>query len=244
MSGEKAYGEDRFNRQLGIIGREGQEALGEATVTVVGLGGLGSPVVFYLAAAGVGELVLVDPDEVARSNLNRQIIHGENDLGKPKTLSAGETLKGLNPAVEVESLTMELKRDNLADLPESDLVVGALDNFGARYLLNEYAVSKGVPFVHGAVEGFRGQLATIAPGETACLRCIFPEEPPEEDNLQVLGPAAGVTGALMANETIKYFTGSGKLAEGKLVLLDLAENEFEEIEVSRSESCPVCGDSG
>lgn len=227
-----------------MFGGEGQEALGEATVTVVGLGGLGSPVVFYLAAAGVGELVLVDPDEVARSNLNRQIIHGENDLGKPKTLSAGETLKGLNSAVKVESLTMELKRDNLADLPESDLVVGALDNFGARYLLNEYAVSEGIPFVHGAVEGFRGQLATIVPGKTACLRCIFPEEPPEEDNLQVLGSTAGVTGALMANETIKYVTGSGKLAEGKLVLLDLAENEFEEIEVSRSESCPVCGDSG
>jgi molybdopterin/thiamine biosynthesis adenylyltransferase len=241
MMRDKAYDEDRFSRQLGIIGSEGQEALGEATVTVVGLGGLGSPVSIYLAAAGVGKLVLVDPDEVAVSNLNRQIIHGEGNLGDPKTISAGESLNDLNSTVEVKGLDLELRQDNLDELPESDLVVGALDNFRARYLLNEYAVNEGVPFVHGAVEGFRGQLATIVPGETACLRCIFPEEPPEEDDLQVMGPAAGVTGALMAGEAIKYFTGSGTLAAGELVLLDLAENDFDKIEVSRSEGCPTCG---
>lgn len=241
MIKDKDYDEDRFSRQLGIIGSEGQEKLGEATVTVVGLGGLGSPVVFYLAAAGIGELVLVDHDEVAMSNLNRQIIHGEKDIGKTKTLSASETLKHLNSQVSVKSLTMELKRGNLAELPETDLIIGALDNFRARYLLNESAVSEGIPFVHGAVEGFRGQLATIIPGKTACLRCIFPEEPPERNNLQVMGPAAGVIGARMAGEAIKYFTDSGTLAAGELVLLDLAENEFDKIEVSRSEDCPTCG---
>jgi len=243
MSKNKDHGEERFSRQLGVIGPEGQEELGEATVTVVGLGGLGSPVVFYLAAAGIGELVLVDHDEVARSNLNRQIIHGEKDLGKTKTLSARETLKDLNSQVEVNSLTMELKRKDLAGLPETDLIIGALDNFQARYLLNEFAVSEGVPFVHGAVEGFRGQLATIMPGETPCLRCIFPEEPPKVDDLQVMGPAAGVTGALMASEAIKYFTGSGTLAAGELVLLDLTENEFDKIAVSKSEECPTCGNN-
>ena len=243
MSKNKDHGEERFSRQLGVIGPEGQEELGEATVTVVGLGGLGSPVAFYLAAAGIGELVLVDHDEVARSNLNRQIIHGEKDLGKTKTLSARETLKDLNSQVEVNSLTMELKRKDLAGLPETDLIIGALDNFQARYLLNEFAVSEGVPFVHGAVEGFRGQLATIMPGETPCLRCIFPEEPPKVDDLQVMGPAAGVTGALMASEAIKYFTGSGTLAAGELVLLDLTENEFDKIAVSKSEECPTCGNN-
>ena len=241
MIKSKDYDEERFSRQLGIIGPEGQEALKEATVTVVGLGGLGSPAAFYLAAAGIGELVLVDHDEVARSNLNRQIIHGEKDLGKTKTFSASETLQGLNSRVQVKGLTLELERGNLAELPETDLIIGALDNFQARYLLNEFAVSEGVPFVHGAVEGFRGQLATILPGETPCLRCIFPEEPPQADNLQVMGPAAGVTGVMMAAEAIKYFTGSGTLAAGELVLLDLAENEFDKIEVGRSEGCPTCG---
>jgi len=241
MSKNQDHDQERFSRQLGIIGPEGQEALEDATVTVVGLGGLGSPAVFYLAAAGIGEMVLVDPDEVARSNLNRQIIHGEKDLGQTKTLSASETLQDLNSQVQVKVLTLELERENLAELPETDLIIGALDNFRARYLLNEFAVREGLPFVHGAVEGFRGQLATILPGETPCLRCIFPEEPPKEDNLQVMGPAAGVTGAMMAAEAIKYFTGSGKLAAGELVLLDLAENEFDKIEVGRSEGCPTCG---
>jgi len=241
MSKNEDHNEERFSRQLGIIGREGQEDLGEATVTVVGLGGLGSPVAFYLAAAGIGELVLVDHDEVARSNLNRQIIHGEKDLGKTKSLSASETLKDLNSRVEVNNLTREIKREDLAGLPETDLIIGALDNFQTRYLLNEFAVTEGIPFVHGAVEGFRGQLATILPGETACLRCIFPEEPPKEDNLQVMGPAAGVTGAMMAAEAIKYFTSSGTLAAGELVLLDLAENEFDKIAVSKSDECPTCG---
>lgn len=220
----------------------GQEALSEATATVVGLGGLGSPVANYLAAAGFGKLVLVDYDQVTLSNLNRQILHWNGDVGRKKTESAREKLKKFDPEIDLEALELKLEEGNLEKLPETDIVLGAVDNFRTRYLLNEYAVRERIPYVHGAVEGFQGQLTTVIPGKTACLRCMFPKEAPDKDGLQVTGPAAGVVGAMMANEAIKYVAETGEPTADELILLDLKGNNFDVIDLNRIPDCPVCGE--
>lgn len=241
MSEENEVGMKRYERQLEVLGEKGQKALANSTAMVVGLGGLGSPAATYLAAAGFGELILVDHDEVALSNLNRQVLHGTGDLSRRKTRSAREKLKELDPEISLKTVELELEEESLKELPESDLVLGTVDNFDTRYLLNKYAVRKGIPYIHGAVEGFQGQLSTVIPGESACLRCMFPEAAPEKAGVQVPGPTAGVLGTMMANEAIKYVTGTGKLATGKLLLFDLKANEFDSIEVDRVPDCPICG---
>lgn len=231
----------RYERQLEALGEEGQEALANSTATVVGLGGLGSPAAIYLAAAGFGELILVDHDEVALSNLNRQILHGTGDLNRRKTSSGREKLKEFDPEIDLKTVELKLGEGSMEKLPETDLVLGTVDNFHTRYLLNEYAVRNGIPYIHGAVEGFQGQLSTVIPGESACLRCMFPEKTPEKAGIQVPGPTAGVVGTMMANEAIKYVTGTGNLATGRLILLDLKANEFDSIEVKSVPDCPICG---
>ncbi|MFP4631646.1 MAG: HesA/MoeB/ThiF family protein [Candidatus Acetothermia bacterium] len=242
MSGkEDVFRAERYERQMNLLGESGQKALRESTATVVGLGGLGSPAATYLTAAGFGRLVLVDYDEVTPSNLNRQVLHGSDDVDRKKTRSAREKLKELDPEIELETCELELEKDNVEELPETDLVLGAVDNFRVRYLLNEYAVREKIAYIHGAVKGFNGQLMTVIPGKTACLRCTFPEGAPEREGIQVLGPTAGVVGTMMANEAIKYVTGVGQTEE-ELLLLNLKENKFEPVGVSRVPDCPVCGD--
>ncbi|MFW6104860.1 MAG: HesA/MoeB/ThiF family protein [Candidatus Bipolaricaulota bacterium] len=234
---------NRYERQLKIIQESGQQALNDSSATIVGLGGLGSPVATYLAAAGVGKLVLIDHDKATRSNLNRQFLHWEKDLSSQKTNSAREKLSQLNSDIKIETSDVKLTPSSKKDLPESDLIIGSLDNFRTRYLVNEYAVEEGIPYIHGAVEGFEGQLTTIIPGQTPCLRCIFPQKPPDRKEIPVLGTTAGIIGAMMANEAIKHVTGSGSLASNELILVDLANNEFERVNIKRDPSCPVCGNN-
>jgi len=231
---------ERYQRQLTLFGKSGQKALGNATGTVVGLGGLGSPAATYLAMAGLGSLTLIDYDRVSTSNLNRQFLHHGEDRGRHKTDSAREKLEKLNPEVSLDTFRIELTRENIRDIPRSDFLIGAVDNFRARYLLNEYAVEMEIPYIHGAIEGFQGQITTVVPGETPCLRCIFPDPPPEKEELPVLGTSAGVTGTIMANEAIKYVTGRGELLASTLLSVDLAGNSFEEIDLERNPKCPVC----
>lgn len=233
--------QNRYRRQLGVLEELGQKTLEDSSVAVVGLGGLGSPAATYLALAGLGKLVLADHDKVELSNLNRQFLHWNEDLNRRKSESAREKLKKLNPEIAVETFEGKLTSDNMENLPPTDLIVGSVDNFETRYLLNELAVKREIPYVHGAVEGFSGQLTTIVPNESPCLRCIFPESPPEKTGMPILGTTAGLIGTLMANETIKYLSGRGSLISGELLLADLTSNEFDLVKYQKNPDCPICG---
>lgn len=235
---------ERYNRQMIIKGwgEEGQRKLKRAKVAVIGLGGLGSPASIYLAAAGVGKLLLVDEGEVELSNLNRQILHWERDVGKPKVESAKEKIEELNPEVEVETLMEKIGRDNVHDVVrEVDLVVDGLDNFSSRVIVNRACVEEGKVFVHAGVYGFQGQLTTIIPGKGPCLQCIFPRLPPEEGLIPVAGMTPGVMGCLEANEAVKVVTGIGEPLVGRLLIYDGEAGSFMVVDVGRDPDCPVCG---
>lgn len=213
---------DRYSRQLGLLRVEGQLRLLEATVAVVGLGGLGSVAAYYLAAAGVGRLILVDKDVVEVNNLNRQLLYHTGDVGKPKAVVAAERLSKLNPSLEAVPVPEELDWSLARWLArEADVIVDALDNWRARLLLDEAAWDKGKPLVHGAVEALRGQATTVKRGVTGCLACIAPPTP-QQGCTAILGPAAGVIGSIEALEAIKVVAGVGEPLYNKLLYIDLS----------------------
>jgi len=222
---------ERYERQIMLFGEEGQERLKRAKVAVVGVGGLGSPVAYYLAAAGIGTLLLIDGDVVELSNLNRQILHWEEDIGRPKALSAKWKLERFNSDIRIEAFVGKLTAENIDEvLGDVDVIVDCLDNFETRYLLDEYSQKKGVPLVHGAVEGTFGQVTTIVPGKTMSLREIFPGMG-KSGKFPIIGATAGVVGSIQAMEVIKLLTGLGEPLLNKLLLVDLAHNTFEVIEL-------------
>ncbi len=234
--------QERYNRQILMFGEESQDKLKNAKVFIAGAGGLGSPISLYLAVAGVGRIRIVDKDVVELSNLNRQILHWDNDVGKRKAKSAEEKLKGVNRDIEVEALSETIDENNAIDLVnDADLIVDAMDNFPTRYLLNRTALTKNIPFFHGAIYGLDGQVTTIIPGKTACLRCIFPEAPPPE-TFPVIGVTPGVIGLIQATEVIKYITGIGELLAGRLLIWDGLHAKFDEIAVQSDPECADCGD--
>lgn len=233
----------RFDRQIRIPrwGVEGQERLKRARVGIIGTGGLGSPITIYLAVAGIGRIVLADGDVVERSNLNRQILHWDRDIGRKKAASAEEKLRQLNPEMEIISYDREITGENIEEVfRDVDAVVDALDNLPSRFLLNEFAVRHRLPLFHGAVWGLEGRASTIIPGKTVCLRCIYPEELPEE-----VFPVAGVTpaliGVIQATEVLKYFTGIGELLLNQLLIYDGEMMSFSKLSLKRESHCPVCG---
>ncbi len=231
----------RYKRQISIFGKEGQVKLKKAKVFIAGAGGLGSSISIYLTVAGVGRLRMVDSDIVALENLNRQILHWDNDIGKKKLDSAEEKLKKMNPHVEVEVISETIDKDSVDDLVgDSDMIVDAMDNFAARYVLNKTALIKKIPFFHGAVQGFYGQATTIIPGRTACLRCIFPEAPPLTVP-PVVGVTVGVIGCIQANEVIKYILGIGSLLENRLLMWDGLRVEMDEVPLEKDPRCEDCG---
>ncbi len=223
---------ERYDRQIMIFGEDGQERLKSSKVAVVGVGGLGSPVAYYLAAAGVN-LLLVDDQSPELSNLNRQLLHWEEDVGKrPKALSAKWKLERFNSDIEIETYTGRLDETNIDDvLKNVDILVDCLDNFETRYLLDEYAHRKRIPLVHAAVEGFYGQITTIIPGRTKSLREIFPNVKKKKGKFPIIGATAGVLGALQAAEVIKLITGAGEPLVNRLLIVDLSTNTFEVIEL-------------
>jgi molybdopterin-synthase adenylyltransferase len=234
---------ERYDRQImiGEIGQEGQEKLKRSRVVIAGAGGLGSPVAVYLTAAGVGRIRLIDHDQVALSNLNRQILHWEEDIGRKKVDSAGTKLKNLNSSVEIEAISETLTEDNVFRLVEDcDIIVDALDNLPTRYLLNRCAVKKRIPFVHGAVNGFEGRVMTIFPGETACLRCMYRGPVPQE-KFPVIGVTPGVIGSIQAAEVIKYVTGIGRLLTNRVLIYDGLTVAFSEFTVHKNSDCDHCG---
>ncbi|MBS7624049.1 MAG: HesA/MoeB/ThiF family protein [Candidatus Bathyarchaeia archaeon] len=236
------YDLERYDRQIGVngFGLEGQRRLRRAKVLVAGAGGLGFPVSVYLTAAGVGTIRIIDPETVELSNLNRQLLHWDKDIGRKKIDSALEKLQQINPTVNVEVYDEKITEENAPSLISGvDAVIDALDNYAARYALNSACIERRIPFFHGAVHGFMGQATTIIPGETACLRCIVPSAP-KHGKIPVLGPVAGTIGSIQATEVIKYLVGVGSLLKGKLLFYDGLYMEFSIIEIRRSPDCPDC----
>ncbi len=241
----------RYSRQLILpeVGVKGQERLREASVLLIGAGGLGSPAALYLAAAGVGRLGLVDRETVEPSNLHRQILHDTASLGRPKSESAREHLIALNPDVRVEAIQEHLSAVNaLALLQDYEVVLDGSDNFPTRYLVNDACVLLNKPLVHGGVVHLQGQVLTILPRKTACLRCVFPEPPAPEaipscQEAGVLGSAVGVLGSLMAHETLRLLLGIGQPLTNRLLIFEGHTSRFREVALRRDVSCAVCGDA-
>lgn len=231
----------RYERQIRIFGGEGQERLKNAKVFIAGAGGLGSSISIYLAAAGIGRIRIVDHEKIELSNLNRQILHWDKDIGKKKAASAEEKLKKINPYVRVEAIAETIEENNvLALVDDFDLIVDAMDNFHTRYILNRAAIAKNIPLFHGAINGLYGQATTIIPGKTACLKCIFPEPPPSM-TFPVIGATCGVIGCIQVNEVIKYIVKMGSSLENRLLLWDGLNTKIDEIEIERTPSCEDCG---
>ncbi|ACX52141.1 UBA/THIF-type NAD/FAD binding protein [Ammonifex degensii KC4] len=238
---------ERYIRQITLpgVGIEGQEKLSRARVLVVGAGGLAAPVAYYLAAAGVGTLGLVDDDVVKLSNLHRQILYRTEDLGQPKVEVARRTLEALNPEVKVKVWRERLTEENAFSLVEEfDAVVDATDNFPTRALLNRACVARRRLLVHGGVRNFAGEVMTILPGAGPCLACLFPLDrepvPGQTEGSSILGPVPGVIGTLQAVEVLKYLLNLGELLVGRLVVYDALSATFHEVQVTRNPSCPVC----
>ena len=232
---------ERYRRQISIFGEEGQGELKKAKVFIAGAGGLGSSISTYLTVAGVGRLRVVDHDIVALGNLNRQILHWDSDIGKKKLESAEEKLRRMNPNIEVEIISETIDKSNVDELVGGfDVIVDAMDNFDARYVLNKTALTKKTPLFHGAVHGFYGQATTIIPGKTACLRCIFPEAPPP-DVPPVIGVTPGIIGCIQATEVIKYVLGIGRLLENRLLVWDGLNSQIDEVPLAKNPGCEDCG---
>ncbi len=233
----------RYDRQIRIrgLGDEGQRKLKRTKVFVAGAGGLGSPASIYLAAAGFGHITIADLDVVDLSNLNRQVLHWEKDLGRPKVESGVEKLSGLNSHIRVSAFHGRIDGTNVNELTKGhDLIIDAMDNFPTRYLLNRAAMAHGVPLVHASVWGMEGRMTTIVPGRTPCLECIFPSPPPKE-TFPILGSTTGVMGALQVTEAVKLITGIGRTLENRLLIYDGEYMEFHEMEIRKDPDCPVCG---
>ncbi len=239
---------ERYSRHLLLpeVGIEGQQKLLDAKVLLLGAGGLGSPAALYLAAAGVGTLGIVDDDEVDLSNLQRQVIHNSDRIGVPKVDSAEETIKALNPDVNVQKYSLRLGPENIMDvLPGYDIVVDGLDNFPTRYLLNDASVRLQIPVVSAAILGFEGQLSVFKPYDGPCYRCLFPVPPPAElapscGANGVLGVLPGTMGLLQATEVVKLILGEGEPLIGRLLMYDALAATVSEVKVRRDPKCPIC----
>jgi len=242
----------RYSRHLLVpeVGEQGQLKLLDAHVLLVGAGGLGSPAAYYLAAAGVGTMGIIDADVVDESNLQRQILHNTKRIGQLKAESARETIEALNPDVKVITYIERLDETNVARvIADYDVIIDGTDNFPTRYLLNDAALIANKPVVHGSVFRFEGQLTVFKPYDGPCYRCLYPEPPPPElapscAEAGVLGVLPGIIGLLQATETIKLLLGIGDPLVGRLMTYDALAGEFSELRLFRDPECPACGEHG
>ncbi|MDE2058997.1 MAG: molybdopterin-synthase adenylyltransferase MoeB [candidate division NC10 bacterium] len=239
----------RYSRHIILpeVGGKGQRKLLNSSALLVGAGGLGSPAALYLAAAGVGRLGIIDADVVDLSNLQRQILHHMDDVGRPKVISAVETIGQINPDVKVEPIQAVLSSANAKDvISQYDLVVNGCDNFPTRYLVNDACVLLKKPLVDGSIFKFEGQVTVFIPGQ-GCYRCLYPAPPPPGlvpscQEAGVLGVLCGIVGSLQAIEAIKLLLGIGDSLAGRLLFFDSLGMEFRQVKVRRDSDCPVCGD--
>lgn len=235
---------ERYDRQLRIPGwgLHAQRRLKESKVAVVGIGGLGCLASTYLAAVGVGRLILVDMGRFELSNLNRQVLGYQRDIGRFKSLVAQEKLKELNPDIEVEAAVMEIGESNVSEvIGDADVVVDGMDNWRTRFILNRYCVRRRIPFVHAGISEMYGQITTIVPYKGPCLRCIFPRNPLEVERIPVFGAIPAMMASMQVVETVKLITGLGNPLVGRLLFVDGYEMSFNIIQVVRREDCPICG---
>lgn len=239
----------RYERNILLagVGVEGQQKLLASRVLIVGMGGLGSPIALYLAAAGVGTLGIIDHDIVGLSNLQRQIMHNFNDVGRPKVQSAAEKISRLNQDIKVNTYYQTLTETTAKEIiPKYQLVVDATDNFSARQIINKTCWALGIPFIYGGVLAMQGQMMTIIPGRGPCFSCLFrgtpPENAPTTSTVGILGAMAGAIGTLQAAEAIKLLLNIGRPLVGQLYMIDLLTMSSEKIEVRRDPCCPVCSE--
>jgi molybdopterin-synthase adenylyltransferase len=240
---------ERYSRHILLkeVGVEGQRRLWNSRILIIGAGGLGAPAALYLAAAGVGTLGIADGDVVELSNLQRQVIHFSEDVGKPKAISAQDKVRRINPDVNVRAHCEFVKADNIVPLLEQyDFVIDGTDNFAAKFLINDACVLAKRPYSHGGILTFSGQTMTVLPGQSACYRCVFPVPPPQGvvptcSQAGVLGAVAGMLGTIQAAEALKFATGAGTLLANELLVFDALDMSFRRVPLRRNPDCPVCG---
>ena len=242
---------ERYSRHITLkeIGVRGQKKLLQSKVLIIGAGGLGAPAAMYLAAAGVGTIGIADCDNVELSNLQRQIIHTTDDVGKSKVSSAAETIRALNHDVTVKTYKEYVNSSNIAEIiADYDFIIDGADNFPTKFLINDACVLGRKPFCHAGILRFEGQLMTYVPDEGPCYRCVF-ESPPPKDAVPscreagVIGAMAGIIGSMQALEALKYITGKGELLIGSMLIFDGLKMEWRKVRLPRrNPSCPVCGD--
>ena len=241
----------RYSRHIILpeVGEKGQQRLLKGRVLLVGAGGLGCPTALYLAAAGIGKIGLVDADVVDKSNLQRQVLFGESDVGRPKVEAARDRLQDLNSGVDVVVHYELLTSHNVFDVMDGyDIIVNGCDNFPTRYLVNDAAVMQSKPVVDGSIFRFEGQATVYVPGDGPCYRCLYPEPPPPGEVPScaeggVLGVLPGIVGVMQATEVVKLILGEGKPLVGRVLLYDAMEMKFRELKLRRDTNCPVCGDA-
>ncbi len=239
----------RYSRQIVLknVGGIGQKKLRSSSVLIVGAGGLGCPAAFYLAAAGIGRIGILDFDTVDLSNLQRQILHFTKDVGTPKTASAAEKLRALNPNVTIEPLETQLTPKNARDIVKQyDYVIDGSDNFATKYIINDACVAEGIPFTIAGILKFDGQIITVIPNKTACYRCIFPSPPPPGmvpscSQAGVFGAIPGIVGSIQASEAIKYLLGIGKLITDSILIINIESLDFQLVSIGKTENCKACG---
>ena len=244
------YQVQRYSRHIIMpqVGSQGQRKLLDSKVLIIGAGGLGSPVAIYLALAGVGTIGIVDFDTVDVTNLQRQILHQNDDIGRSKVESAKETLLAYNPDVNVITYETPITSDNAMELmADYDIIISGADNFAARYLINDAAYLSGKPLVDGSILIFDGR-ATVYEPDQGCYRCVFPEPPPPGEvpscaEAGVLGMLPGLVGSIQATETVKLIMGLGRPLTGRLLIIDALDMEFREVKIRRNPNCPLCGDN-
>jgi len=240
---------EHYSRQIAIkqIGKAGQKKLLAGRVLIIGAGGLGSAAGIYLAAAGVGTVGIVDGDTVELSNLNRQVLHGTDDLGKHKVLSAAARLRYINPDVNVHTYYCKAKAENIGEMiREYDFVIDATDNFAGKFLINDACYFEKVPFSHASVLGLDGQMMTVLPGKSACYRCLLAEPPaegtvPSSVEAGILGTVPAVVGALQASEAMKFILRIGEPVINKMLIYEGLTGSFRQISVARDAQCSLCG---
>lgn len=237
----------RYNRQIlfPAFGEEGQKKLKQSHILIAGVGGLGSPAAIYLASAGVGKLTLVDSDAVDLSNLNRQILHWEDDIGEEKVLSAARKLSRLNSSVEITPVAVKITTENVIGLLQGvNIVIDCLDTMETRFILNEGCVRKGTPLIHGGIYGLTGEITTIIPGKTPCFACIFPRPAKGKRPFPVFGATPALIASLQVMEAIKLISGFGDPLAGKMLYINGENMEFIFVNLEKSPDCQICGKGG
>ena len=238
---------ERYRRQLMLQGftPDHQRRLGNSTALVAGVGGLGGTAALYLAAAGIGRMILAHAGDLTLSNMNRQVLMKHREIGKSRVVQAKRTLQEMNPAVEIETIDARISEGNAALLIRSaQIALSARPNFTERRALNKACVEKGIPLVEAAMNGMEGYLFNVLPGVAPCIHCVYPEDDPawEEMGFPVLGAVSGMLGCMMALEAIKLLTGYGKPLMGKMLVFNTIDMEFKKLNIFRNGNCEICGD--